>query len=429
MCSLLLISCAAQKPRSLFQPYDFNQKMQSAQYIPKVDNFLVVLDASGSMARPYRGKTKVDIAKEIVSRMNQTIPGLKLSGGFRTFGQSINPFSKNTVLIYGLVEYSRRGFDDAIQAVKWASGKSPMTLALDAAIKDLESAKGKTALIIVSDGKEMDDAPFASAQILKEQFGDGLCLYTVLVGDDSAGKSLMEKIAAAGQCGLSVTADQIHSSKDMANFVETVFLAKAARPLDTDGDGVPDDRDKCPDTPGGVRVDSRGCPLDNDGDGVYDYLDQCPDTPSGVKVDPVGCPLDTDADGVYDGLDQCPATPVSARVDLRGCWVLKGVSFDTGKSNIKPEFYPVLDEVVVIMKKNPDLKVEVQGHTDNRGAEKYNQNVSENRARSVMEYLVKEGIEHNRLSFVGYGFSKPAASNLTEDGRAQNRRVELQQKN
>jgi OOP family OmpA-OmpF porin len=105
--------------------------------------------------------------------------------------------------------------------------------------------------------------------------------------------------------------------------------------------------------------------------------------------------------------------------------MLKGLRFDTGKSSIKPLSFPILDDVVAIMKKNPKLKVEIQGHTDNRGAEKYNQQLSENRARSVMEYLMGKGIEQSRLSSMGYGFSKPAASNLTEEGRAQNRRVEL----
>jgi len=247
----------------------------------------------------------------------------------------------------------------------------------------------------------------------------------VLVGNDPDGKMLLENIAETGQCGFSVAADQIYSSESMADFVEKIFLSKAAGPLDSDGDGVTDDMDQCPDTPGGVQVNARGCPLDTDGDGIYDYLDQCPNTPSGVTVDRVGCPLDTDGDGVYDYLDKCPGTPVGAKVDARGCWVLKGVTFDTGKSNIKPVSFPILDEVVAIMKKNPGLNVEVQGHTDNIGAEKYNQKLSENRARSVMEYLVKEGVEQRRLSFVGYGFSKPAASNATAKGRAQNRRVEL----
>jgi OOP family OmpA-OmpF porin len=89
-------------------------------------------------------------------------------------------------------------------------------------------------------------------------------------------------------------------------------------PADSDGDGVPNRLDRCPDTPRGAQVDPRGCPLDSDGDGVFDGLDMCPGTPAGARVDPRGCPLDSDGDGVFDGLDQCPDTPRGARVDARG---------------------------------------------------------------------------------------------------------------
>ncbi|OGF04780.1 MAG: hypothetical protein A2W00_00640 [Candidatus Eisenbacteria bacterium RBG_16_71_46] len=98
-----------------------------------------------------------------------------------------------------------------------------------------------------------------------------------------------------------------------------ITLALGARPRDSDGDGVPDRADKCPDTPIGAKVDANGCPLDSDGDGVYDGLDQCPDTPKGCTVDARGCPSDADGDGVCDGLDQCADTPRGAKVDAKGC--------------------------------------------------------------------------------------------------------------
>jgi len=94
---------------------------------------------------------------------------------------------------------------------------------------------------------------------------------------------------------------------------------KRGCPLDSDGDGVPDYTDLCPNTPPGVKVDAYGCPIDSDGDGVPDYLDQCPDTPFGVDVDEYGCPLDEDNDGVPDYLDQCPGTPPGVPVDENGC--------------------------------------------------------------------------------------------------------------
>ncbi|MBF0124807.1 MAG: OmpA family protein [Magnetococcales bacterium] len=204
---------------------------------------------------------------------------------------------------------------------------------------------------------------------------------------------------------------------------------------DSDGDGVSDSRDKCPDTPKGVKVDSDGCPLDSDGDGVTDDKDQCPNTPKGTKVDSVGCPIasrsvattdsDTDGDGVLDSRDQCPGTPRGAVVDERGCWTLKNLHFDTNKAVIKSGSFAMLDQVVAILKKNPNLDVEVQGHTDNRAGRALNKKLSEKRAAAVVKYLTKKGVAANRLRSAGYAFDRPVADNTTADGRARNRRVEL----
>jgi len=98
-----------------------------------------------------------------------------------------------------------------------------------------------------------------------------------------------------------------------------LIFALGGTPRDTDADGVPDKKDKCPGTPHGAKVDATGCPLDTDGDGVFDGLDQCEGTPKGATVDAKGCPSDADGDGVLDGLDQCPDTPKGATVDAKGC--------------------------------------------------------------------------------------------------------------
>ncbi|MEJ2428528.1 MAG: OmpA family protein [Deltaproteobacteria bacterium] len=175
-----------------------------------------------------------------------------------------------------------------------------------------------------------------------------------------------------------------------------------------------------------MEVDAQGCPLDSDADGVIDYSDKCPGTPPGVPVDSSGCPPDSDADGVPDYLDQCPSTPVGATVNEVGCWSLKATMlFDSNSSYLKKEADPLLDEVVSILKKNPQIKVEIQGYADNTGTAHYNQWLSERRAKRVMDYLVSKGINPERLQAKGYGSTRPVASNATEEGRAQNRRVEL----
>jgi len=136
-------------------------------------------------------------------------------------------------------------------------------------------------------------------------------------------------------------------------------------------------------------------------------------------------PKDSDGDGVYDDKDECPGTPAGARVDSRGCWCLGDVLFDFDKSVIKPEGRPILDEVVLILENNPSLRIDIQGHTDSIGSEEWNQGLSERRAKAVMEYLVAAGIDPERLTMQGFGEGSPATTNETKEGRALNRRVEL----
>jgi outer membrane protein OmpA-like peptidoglycan-associated protein len=106
---------------------------------------------------------------------------------------------------------------------------------------------------------------------------------------------------------------------DLMNLHLILGWAWGGQAKDTDGDGVSDRKDKCPDTPSGATVDEKGCPKDTDGDGVYDGLDRCPDTPAGTPVDASGCTKDTDGDGVHDGIDACPNTPSGVKVDAKGC--------------------------------------------------------------------------------------------------------------
>jgi len=215
---------------------------------------------------------------------------------------------------------------------------------------------------------------------------------------------------------------------------------KPMPPADRDGDGVLDDRDQCPETPPGTAVDADGCPpparpapaaavapppVDSDGDGVYDNADRCPNTPAGAPVDAAGCPKDTDGDGVADYRDQCADTPHLAKVDARGCWVLQGVRFATNKADLTAASASILDAVVQVLKANPTLRLEVQGHTDSTGSARLNQRLGEQRAQAVAGYFTAHGIDAGRLTTKGYGPAQPATTNDTADGRAQNRRVEL----
>ncbi|MFN8653232.1 MAG: OmpA family protein [Gemmatimonadales bacterium] len=210
-------------------------------------------------------------------------------------------------------------------------------------------------------------------------------------------------------------------------------------PQDSDKDGVLDAADKCPNTPAGTPVDANGCPKDSDNDGVTDVNDKCPNTPAGTAVDASGCPKDSDADGVVDSADKCPNTPAGTKVDAVGCpalfapggksLVLEGVYFETGKAVLKPESQQVLDRVAESLKGNPDVSVEIGGHTDNTGSRATNTRLSAARANAVKDYLVSKGVDAGHLSAKGYGPDKPVADNKTVAGRAANRRVELTKTN
>ncbi len=211
-------------------------------------------------------------------------------------------------------------------------------------------------------------------------------------------------------------------------------------PVDTDGDGVYDGLDRCAGTPEGATVDDAGCPVDSDGDGVYDGLDKCGKTPDGALVDDAGCPMDSDHDGVYDGLDKCPGTVSEARVDASGCEIPEieyeflsknkvelYVRFKLGRADIEEESIDLLNKVGDILTKWDGVNVEIGGHTDSSGSEAGNMRLSKKRAESVRDYLLENysSIDADRLADRGYGESAPIADNGTKEGREANRRVEV----
>lgn len=207
-------------------------------------------------------------------------------------------------------------------------------------------------------------------------------------------------------------------------------------PIDSDGDGVCDGLDKCPNTPKGCKVDKDGCPIDSDGDGVPDCLDKCPDTPKGCTIDKDGCPVDADGDGVCDGLDKCPDTPKGVKVDASGCPLVKPIEqkitlhivYKPGSVELDDPSKPVLDDLATRLQTYKDVKLEIGGYTDNTGSAEANKSISQRRAQKVMEYLISKGVEKERLTALGYGATNFIADNKTEEGRKENRRVEIVKK-
>ncbi|MEM1026059.1 MAG: OmpA family protein [Myxococcota bacterium] len=219
--------------------------------------------------------------------------------------------------------------------------------------------------------------------------------------------------------------------------------------FDRDRDGIPDDLDACPDDPEDLDgfQDEDGCPdPDNDRDEVPDVEDGCPNEPEDFDGfdDDDGCPEeDSDRDGVPDDVDECPEEKetINGIDDEDGCpdegepqvevttekvTIDSRIEFDFNSDRIRKESFSILDQVALTLKANPQLaKVRVEGHTDDRGSEAYNQRLSQARAESVVRYLVSKGVSKARLEARGFGESLPRVPGTGEQVWAKNRRVEF----
>lgn len=213
---------------------------------------------------------------------------------------------------------------------------------------------------------------------------------------------------------------------------------------DQDGDGLPDTVDACPVEPEDADgyQDQDGCPdLDDDLDTIADAQDRCPLEPEDLDgfQDTDGCPdLDNDSDTIPDATDNCPNEPGPAdeggcprvyqdvEVTSTGIVIHQRVYFEFNRAVIRPRSFPILNTVAQVLRDFPDISIEIQGHTDSRGRDEYNLNLSQERAEAVRTYLTEQGIPAGRLTARGYGEAQPIDSNRTEAGRANNRRVEFQ---
>jgi len=373
--TVALSGCATQSINT-FQPFqakNLNGLISAGYLEQKQDTFFVINDSSSSTGKTYLGSgfpgqsnpTKLSIEKELLNRMNKTIPNITLTSGLRSFGYGSCVDWGYTKINQTVQNYSTASFDSAIKTLECSSGGTPVASAFTAANDDLASSTGNISVILFSDGHNYDVSPVPAIETLKSTYGDKLCVYTVWVGNENeaSGQAILEGLSSVAGCGFSTTASTIASSDGMANFVTKVFFNQKT---------------------------------------------------------PV---VDNDADGILNNTDQCPNTPKGAIVDKDGCWAFHGILFDFDKSAVKPGYDQLFKNAILVLKSNPNLTVEIQGHTDNSGETSYNQSLSENRAATVKQILIDNGISASRLTTVGFGESRPVVSNDTEDGRIHNRRV------
>jgi OOP family OmpA-OmpF porin len=339
-------------------------------YVRKVDNFFILVDRSGSMDEKYVGtkETKIVLAKALLERMNAMIPELGYQGALNTAA----PVGE----LQALEAYTTAGYGASIAKIPTVIGSNPTPLGLGLAALEpaLQGAVGRSAIIVVSDGREnTGEGSVKVAAALAEKYG--VCFHTISFADTVNGNQpLLDAITALKQpCGVGASAAQLADDAALQKFVKDVFYDDA------------------------TAVDP--CSLDDDGDGVNNCIDKCPDTIKGLAVDAAGCPID----------------------DI----VTLKINFDFDKSDIKPEYHQELADFASYMRQQQSFTVvEIAGHTDSVGTDEYNQKLSERRAKAVRDYLVNElGMDTNLFSAVGYGESKPIATNDTDAGRAENRRI------
>ncbi len=407
---ILLISLFVTACATSFEPMPTiqTQPIDTGRYDTKVKHLVFIMDASSSMLEGYQGHQKMDIARDMVSRFNETMPEVDVTVALHTFGHADAVSTKHTENLMPSQPYSRSALSSALNKVTAAGGISPLSSSIKNAAAKLKGVDAPIAVIIVSDGKDMGASPLSAARSFSAAHGGRLCIYTVQVGDARDGTSLLKNIADVTDCGSAVSADSLNSGAAMNGFVKDVLLTAKA---DSDGDGVVDDEDRCPNTPAGAKVNMQGCQLDSDNDGVVDGKDQCPNTPPGTRVDAKGCPI--------------PVASKSAEVTAAGTWIYKDIQFETNRAELKRESFDTLDEITAALKAQPALNIEIQGHTDSSGKRAYNIGLSQRRAQSVKSYLETKGILPVRMTTRGYGPDRPIASNATKEGRAKNRRVEI----
>jgi OOP family OmpA-OmpF porin len=332
-----------------------------------VDHAYLVIDSSQSVDQEF-AREKALVESFVGAMPNGTYQtGSVAFGGYDRQASPLAPFDRAAARSRASeLEYLKEG--------------TPLDRVLDEVALDMAGKRGRAAVVIFSDGlptdpvgREIDHQSVFDAVANVATLYDGeVCIHTVQVGSDPAGAAFLNTLAGMTPCGSARAATSIQNVAALQGFERQIFLGAAET--------------------GSVAA----------------------------------APTDSDGDGVIDGRDQCPGTPLTAKVDARGCWRLQGLRFAFDSDVIKPSYFAELDELARVLKRNPNMRVRIDGYTDSIGTERYNVGLSERRAAAVRRYLIeKSGIDSARLKTQGFGDTNPAYSNETEDGRAGNRRTEL----
>jgi OOP family OmpA-OmpF porin len=318
-----------------------------------IEHAFILADASLSMADNKKFKEQLDYLIEFV----QAMPVGSYEAGFdgfagyvasRWFDIPMQPFDGHSLANLVAREFHCYGDDTTL----------PKAFAM---LRDQPGVvHGIGAVVVFSDGVANYASSIRECRNLLKQYPDQLRVHTVQVGNDPLGENVMRNLAMTGH-GTFRNVETLSSPEGMRHFIGQVFLGE----------------------------------------------------------------IDTDGDGVFDPYDQCPDTPLGARVDDRGCWVISDVNFKTDSATIKPENGRNIDQVAHVLINNPNVRVRVDGHTDSRASERHNMDLSLHRAKSVVRALIQRGIPMTRMEAMGFGENHPIRSNESAKNMALNRRVEF----
>jgi OOP family OmpA-OmpF porin len=331
--------------------------------IPRVTNFIFLIDQSGSMFRTHKelDENKMVLAKDILLGINERIPDLGYTGAIRRF------MPENALI--GPRPFDRSAFGKIIEKLplELKTRDIPAATPLGAALVDLSRGlpkfQGKTAIIIVSDGEvNQGREPLSAALKVWEAFPN-VCFHVVSLAESEVGRKNLQDVAGVNDCAFADGAELLRNAAATDEYVRRIFTSEVTE-----------------------------------------------EPPRATAVPPV--------------VIEAPAA-VAAAAPAAALPEFKIIYFDFDKTNIKPAELGFLKENIDLLNADPNLKVRLEGHTDWVGTVQYNQGLSEQRAKAVYDYLVKEGLAPERMTTVGYGETRPAVSNITADGRALNRRVEI----
>ena len=363
--AIFALACATPPPKP---PIQASPLKPAAGEAVAVDQVIVLVDASSSVPE----RTLFRDQKSLVQSFARAMPDGDYEAGGITFGG----FKRDTD---GLKRFDRHRVSADAASIKHLAEGTPIHKAIAEAGDELHGKSGRAAIVLYSDGlltdeigREIDpQLAFDAVSSVEKSYNGTVCLHTVQTGSDPEGAEFLRKLSAATECGSFRTANGVTNVASLNQFERDVFLGKA--------------------------------------------------TP-----DVAAAPGDLDGDGVIDARDACPGTPRGAPVDARGRWVVQGLRFAHDSSQIDTNGRASLDEVAAVLQHNPNLHVQIDGHTDSTGTPEYNLGLSDRRAEAARSYLTSAGIDASRVKAKGFGETSPAADNATAEGRAINRRTEIE---